>query len=54
MSGMGHQRSSAAAAGMSASCAKAVVSGPKTDIGSLRSAIAGRADIDLMGGDFRS
>jgi hypothetical protein len=51
---IGHQRSSAAAAGMSASYAGAVVCGPKTDVAAPMSANAGKADVDFLGGDFRS
>ena len=54
MSASGHQRSSAAAAGMSAPYAGAVVCEPKMDVAAPRSAIAGRADVDFLGGDFRS
>ncbi len=53
MSALGHKQSSAAVAGMSASGVRAVVDRPKTDIAALRSAIAGKADIDPMGRDFR-
>jgi hypothetical protein len=39
---------------MSFSCAKAVISGLKTDIHRLRSGIAGKPDVRFAGGDFRS
>ena len=38
---------------MSAFCAEPVVSGLKTDIGALRSAIGGKADVTMSSGDFR-
>ena len=53
MSELGQQRFSPSAAGMSASYAGVVVCGPKTDVAAPRSAIAGRADGDFLGCDFR-
>jgi hypothetical protein len=50
---MGQIRTSATAAAMSASYAKAVVSGLKTDIAALRSAIAGKPDINFPSRDVR-
>jgi hypothetical protein len=53
MTAMGQQRSSVFASGMSAPNAEAVVCALKTDVANLRSAIAGKADLDPMGRDFR-
>jgi hypothetical protein len=54
MSELGHERTSAEFAGMSAPRAEAVVSGLKADIRALRSAIAGTADVHVAGRDVRS
>lgn len=51
---MGHKRTSAEAAGMSASHAEADVSMPKTDIAALRSAFGGKPDVDFASRDVRS
>lgn len=53
MSGLGQKRKSAFVVGMSAFQGKAAGTGPKTDIDSSRSAIGGKADLDLMGRYFR-
>ena len=50
----GHQQSSASGKWMSTYGAEAAVIGLKADIGFLRSTIAGKADVDLAGDDFRS
>ena len=52
-SNTGQQRTSAPRTRMSASFAEAVVGREKADVSARRSAIAGRADVDPMGGDFR-
>jgi hypothetical protein len=51
--GLGQNLTSTADASMSPSYAEAVMREPKTDIAAQRSAIAGRADVDLAGRDFR-
>ena len=51
---VGHKRTSAFSALMSAFAGKAVVTGPKTDIGSLRSAIGGKADVDFGSQDVHT
>lgn len=51
---LGHQRTSTPSARKSAFYEEADVIGPKPDISAMRSGIAGGADVDLTGPDFRS